>query len=44
MRYWGGILCFVEKDCYRRISRTCNSERMVACGNLGDQGREKQEG
>ena len=43
MRYWGGILCFVERECYRRISRTCHLERVVVCGNLGDQRRENQE-
>ena len=39
----GGILCFVKRECYRRLSRTCHLERVVVCGNLGDQRRENQE-
>lgn len=40
----GDIFCFVERDCYRRISRTYNVERIVVCGNLEDQEGEKWKG
>lgn len=40
----GGIFCYLKRDSSKRISRTYSSKRIVVCGNLEDQEREKWEG